>query len=164
MEKSLDVEEGAPVYMDNRPARCTSGVGRILKQHALIISTVIGALAGTGFGFGIRETHPSEAALVWIGLPGELYMRMLKMMVVPLVIASVISGTTFLDPKSNGKVSAIGVIYIAVTNCLGAIIGVAAGLIAKPGQDSDIFAKADDNPSVELETQDIFVDLIRQSI
>ena len=48
----------------------------------------------------------------------------------------VIAGTTFLDPKSNGKVSAVGVIYIAATNSLGAAIGVAAGLIAKPG---DVF-------------------------
>ena len=42
-------------------------------------------------------------------------------------------GTTFLQPKSSGKVSLVGVIYIAITNCLGALIGVAGGLIAKPG-------------------------------
>ena len=52
------------------------------------------------------------------------------------VFTYVIAGTTFLDPKSNGKVSAVGVIYIAATNSLGAAIGVAAGLIAKPG---DVF-------------------------
>ena len=31
------------------------------------------------------------------------------------------------------------------------------------GQGGDIFTKKDDKPSVELETQDIFVDLIRYS-
>lgn len=153
----------APINAEtpNGGRSCGSRLCGILKQHALILSTVAGAVLGTGFGFGIREADPSKTALTWIGLPGELYMRMLKMMVVPLVIASVISGTTFLDPKSNGKVSAVGVIYIAVTNFLGAMIGLAGGMIGRPGSGGDIFAKEQAATTTELETQDIFVDLIR---
>ena len=47
-------------------------------------------------------------------------------------------GTTSLDPKSNGKVSAVGFTYIFITNTIGALIGLAGGLIAQPGNKRSI--------------------------
>ena len=60
-------EEEADYPRNDRRSRCTNRVCRVLRQHALIISTAIGALLGTAFGFGIREARPSEVALIWIG-------------------------------------------------------------------------------------------------
>lgn len=136
-------------------------VWQVFRRHILIISTVTAAVLGFGFGFAIRHARLSQNALIWIGLPGELYMRMLKMMVVPLVISSIISGTTSLDPKSNGKVSAVGFTYIFITNTIGALIGLAGGLIARPGRDGNLAPSEFEQPTSQLETQDILVDLIR---
>ena len=59
----------APINAEtpNGGRSCGSRLCGILKQHALILSTVAGAVLGTGFGFGIREADPSKTALTWIG-------------------------------------------------------------------------------------------------
>jgi Na+/H+-dicarboxylate symporter len=44
-----------------------------------------------------------------------------------------ISGTASLDPKSNGKISAIAFTYIMLTNILGCVIAVALFYVIKPG-------------------------------
>ncbi|KAK7504817.1 hypothetical protein BaRGS_00003845 [Batillaria attramentaria] len=40
-----------------------------------------------------------------VGIPGELYMQMLKAAVLPLIISSIIPGTAALKPKENGRVA-----------------------------------------------------------
>lgn len=44
-----------------------------------------------------------------------------------------ISGTASLDPKSNGKISGVAFVYIALTNVLGCLLGAALSLAIKPG-------------------------------
>lgn len=43
-------------------------------------------------GFGLRPLDLGDDAVMLISYPGELFMRLLKLMILPLVIASLISG------------------------------------------------------------------------
>ena len=65
-----------------------------------------------------------------------------------------------MDPKSNGKVSVVCLVYIMIDNCIGTIIGTAVSLIIKPGVgvtvNDDIITNSD-----VMETEDIFADLLR---
>ncbi|KAL3846710.1 hypothetical protein ACJMK2_017677 [Sinanodonta woodiana] len=133
-----------------------------VQNNLLLILTMSGVVLGFALGFGIREAKPSSDQLMWIGFLGDLYLRLLKMMIVPLIVCSVISGTASLDPKSNGKISLVSLIFIVITNTIGSILGVAAGAIFQPGKGSS-FQQSEDtiNSGSAIETQDIIADLIR---
>ncbi|KAJ8309688.1 hypothetical protein KUTeg_011553 [Tegillarca granosa] len=134
-------------------------IGGILCDNLLLILTLCGILVGFCIGFGIRELHPTEDALTWIGMPGDIFLRVLKLMILPLIVCSVISGTASLDPKSNGKISGVAFVYIVLTNILGCVLGGALSLAIKPGIGGQSIAVQ--NVTNTIQTQDIFVDLLR---
>lgn len=134
-------------------------IGGILCDNLLLILTLCGILVGFCIGFGIRELQPTEDALTWIGMPGDIFLRVLKLMILPLIVCSVISGTASLDPKSNGKISGVAFVYIVLTNILGCVLGGALSLAIKPGIGGQSIAVQ--NVTNTIQTQDIFVDLLR---
>ncbi|XP_046572164.1 LOW QUALITY PROTEIN: excitatory amino acid transporter-like [Haliotis rubra] len=134
-----------------------------LKAHLLMAFILVGVVAGFGLGYGIRALEPSDDALMWIGLPGEMYMRMLQMMILPLIICSVITGTASVDPKCNGRVSVAALTYIMVTNTFPCLLyGACLRYKTRRGDErheGDVVAQTD--PENIIATQDIFADLIR---
>ncbi|XP_050403240.2 excitatory amino acid transporter [Patella vulgata] len=146
--------------------RCWLTVSRSkwIKHNLLLILVLLGVIAGFGIGFGVRLTHPSESVLLWTGLPGDLYMRMLKATLLPLIVSSIIAGTSSMDPKSSGKVGSISLAYIIITNGIGSILGLAVGLLINPGEGQSIPAVTDEQnqPNTRnLLPEDMFADLIR---
>ncbi|ESP04778.1 hypothetical protein LOTGIDRAFT_156002 [Lottia gigantea] len=144
------------------------------KDNALMLLNVLGIIIGLALGFGLREVHPSKDALMWIaldiddrvfeeGFPGELFLRMLRMLIVPLIVCSVISGAASMDPKSNGKISLIAIGFIVVTHLIACTIGVVLSILIKPGVGGES-TDADDIRENLIETQDIFADLFRNLI
>ncbi|ESO97439.1 hypothetical protein LOTGIDRAFT_187793 [Lottia gigantea] len=133
----------------------------VLKTNLLVLLTLTGAIIGFALGIGLRSHDLSQDAVIWIGIPGEMYMRSLKMMILPLIICSVIAGTASLDPKSNGKISIVALVYILATNCLPCLVGMAMALIIRPGEGVDVSngQRVVDQPV--METSDIFADLFR---
>ncbi|XP_069104481.1 excitatory amino acid transporter-like [Argopecten irradians] len=143
--------------------RKTSPIRRWVKENLLLILTTTGAILGLAIGFGIREGKPSRDHLTWIGLPGELFMRMLKLMIIPLIVSSMISATASLDPKSNGRISIVAIIFIVSTNTISSVIGIILALIFKPG-DGVMSEISDTRDTTTMETADIFADLLRNVI
>ncbi|KAH3884131.1 excitatory amino acid transporter 1-like [Dreissena polymorpha] len=135
----------------------------LIKQNLLVILTFVGVGVGFLIGFLVEPHRPSQSALMWIGMAGELYIRMLKMMIVPLVICSVITGTSRMDPRSNGKVGGIALGYIIVQNLLGAITGAVICLVVKPGEGILVDPKLTVEQDI-METEDIFADLLRNLV
>jgi len=135
---------------------------RMLSNNLLLFLTIAGVFIGFGSGFAIRETHPTEDALMWIGLPGQLYLRLLKMMIVPLIACSVVGGAAALDPKSNGKISLIALIFVLITNGLGSALGIGAAVLFKPGKTE--IMRDENQIQGNMQTTDILADLIRNII
>ncbi|XP_060585409.1 neutral amino acid transporter A-like [Ruditapes philippinarum] len=144
--------------MSGKCAKCVGLVG----QNMLVTLTLVGVGVGFMIGFVVQEA--SASATMWIGMPGELYIRMLKMMIVPLVICSVISGTAKMDPRSNGKVSGISLAYIMVTNLVPVILSAALCLIIKPGDGVEAGVDMSKFTTDVMETEDIFADLLRNIV
>ena len=53
-----------------------------------------------------------------------MLLQALKMVVLPLIIFSIISGIASLDSKTTGKIGGYAVAYYAVTTVLAAILGI----------------------------------------
>lgn len=134
-----------------------------VKRNLLLLLTVVGVIVGFGIGFGVRPAKPSDTALMWIGILGELYMRSLKVTILPLIVSSVIAGAASMDPKSNGKVSILALVYVLVTNLFGVLLALALFFSFNIGNGiaSDAKTNGGSEKSTQLQTEDIFADMIR---
>uniref|UniRef100_A0A182W9R7 Amino acid transporter n=1 Tax=Anopheles minimus TaxID=112268 RepID=A0A182W9R7_9DIPT len=110
-----------------------SSWSRVLADNKLILITLSGVLLGVIIGFTFRPLGLSSDSLMLIAYPGELFMRVLKLMILPLVIASLISGSSSLNAKLNGKIALRTFVYFLTTSLLNAILGTTLALIIHPG-------------------------------
>ncbi|KAK6736604.1 hypothetical protein RB195_019352 [Necator americanus] len=62
------------------------------RKNLLLVMTIGSVVAGAFLGFAIRPLNLSPQTVMLVSFPGELLMRMLKMMILPLIISSLISG------------------------------------------------------------------------
>ncbi|KAI0987965.1 hypothetical protein GJ496_004752 [Pomphorhynchus laevis] len=109
-----------------------------LKNHWLLIFTVIGVVFGVLFGLAMRKLDPSVQTQMLITFPGELFMRALKMLILPLITSSLISGLAELDAKSSGKMGLYALTYYLSTTILAAMLGIILVVLIKPGEFAQI--------------------------
>jgi len=61
--------------------------------------TIAGVVLGMVFGFLARLTTYTPDTVMLISFPGDILMRMLKMLILPLIISSLVAGLAQLDAK-----------------------------------------------------------------
>ena len=78
---------------------------RRMSKHALTVSTVIGVIAGIILGITLRKTAQQEYTqreIMYIEFPGQLFLRMLKGLILPLIVSSIVSAIGNLDLSLSG--------------------------------------------------------------
>ncbi|XP_053918073.1 neutral amino acid transporter A [Cuculus canorus] len=136
-----------------------------LRRNALVLLTVSGVVAGVGLGAAVRRAALSPAQVSYLAFPGEMLLRMLRMVILPLVVCSLVSGAASLDTRSLGRLGGIAVAYFLGTTLIASGLAVALGFIVRPGAG----ASALNTPGLGLpgvvpptkETVDSFLDLVR---
>uniref|UniRef100_A0A3B3XA09 Amino acid transporter n=1 Tax=Poecilia mexicana TaxID=48701 RepID=A0A3B3XA09_9TELE len=118
--------KGSPEPMSER-------VKRIVKANLLVILTVAGVIVGVFIGLGVRAASPTLTQQIYIGFPGEILIRLLKMIIIPLVVCSLVSGAASIDPKALGKLGGWAMLFFFVTTLIASSIGVVMAFIIKPG-------------------------------
>ena len=63
-----------------------------MKNNVLLLATIAGVILGIVVGIGMRYANLSQLEIAYFGLPGDLFLRALKMIIVPLVAFSLITG------------------------------------------------------------------------
>ena len=100
---------------------------------ALWRRVVVGLVAGVALGLLAPSATP------YIAFLGDLFVRLIRMLVVPIVFISLASGVTALaDPRRLGAVGARTITLFAATTFCAVAIGMAAGLVIRPGQGAAI--------------------------
>uniref|UniRef100_A0A3Q3G2V6 Amino acid transporter n=1 Tax=Labrus bergylta TaxID=56723 RepID=A0A3Q3G2V6_9LABR len=137
-----------------------SDVKGCFMRNAFVIFTVAAVIIGIILGFAVRPYKMSYREVKFFSFPGELLMRMLQMLVLPLLVSSLITGMAALDSRASGKMGMRAVIYYTTTTVIAVFIGIVMVLIIHPGKGSrDEFAK---QPKIEqISPADAFLDLIR---
>ncbi|BHF58125.1 hypothetical protein SprV_0100107500 [Sparganum proliferum] len=111
----------------------------------------------------LRTIKLEEEALIWIEMPGEIFIRLLKLTILPLISANVVIVSSTLNAKENGKISLVALAFIISSNVLAAVSGVVVCLLLKPGA-SNLENGPDSNqtytPEHHLRTSSIFADLL----
>ncbi|XP_049582037.1 neutral amino acid transporter B(0) [Syngnathus scovelli] len=139
-------------------------VKRIVMANLLVIMTVAGVIIGVFIGLGVRNAELSRTQVIYIGFPGELLIRLLKMIIIPLVVCSLVSGAASIDPKALGKLGGWAMLFFLVTTLIASAIGVVMAFIIQPGSvtlTKPKVAGMDDNVPEPKEVIDSFLDLIR---
>nr|XP_042703619.1 excitatory amino acid transporter 4-like isoform X2 [Chrysemys picta bellii] len=96
----------------------------------------------------------------YFSFPGELLMRMLQMLVLPLIVSSLVTGMASLDGKASGKMGLRAVVYYMVTTIIAVFIGILMVIIIHPGKGSK--DKLHREGKIEqVQTTDAFMDLVR---
>lgn len=118
-------------------------------KHALylLLLIIIGVIAGiiSGWLFG-----PAMQSVKWVG---EAFLNLLKMTIVPLIIAAVISGIASLgDIRKLGRIGATTLVYYACTTGIAVLIGLIMVNLIQPGAGIDTSAVA--VPETVLEKED----------
>uniref|UniRef100_A0A8C4F922 Amino acid transporter n=1 Tax=Dicentrarchus labrax TaxID=13489 RepID=A0A8C4F922_DICLA len=135
-------------------------VQAFLKKNAFVLFTVGAVIVGITLGFTLRPYKMTYREVKYFSFPGELLMRMLQMLVLPLLISSLITGMAALDSKASGKMGMRAVIYYMTTTFIAVFIGIIIVLIIHPGKGSkDEFGKQ--QTIEQVSPADAFLDLIR---
>ncbi|GAA6223211.1 excitatory amino acid transporter 1-like [Lates japonicus] len=129
-------------------------------RNAFVILTIAAVIIGIILGFALRPYKMSYREVKFFSFPGELLMRMLQMLVLPLLVSSLITGIAALDSRASGKMGMRAVIYYTTTTVIAVFIGIVMVLIIHPGKGSkDEFTKQQQIEQVS--PADAFLDLIR---
>ena len=99
--------------------------------------------------------------ITYIDFPGKLFINVLRMLILPLIVSSIISSLAQLDAQSAGRMGARALIYYLSTTLIAAAIGIVLVLTIQPGNRS---AKSEFKPqsrAVQGRTIDTVLDLFR---
>jgi Na+/H+-dicarboxylate symporter len=102
---------------------------KVSSSTQIMVAMVLGILAG----FILEEKGAIFAPL------GDVFILLIKMVIIPLIFFSIISGAAALGKtKSAGKVGIITIAYYLGTSSVSVVLGLLAGNIFKPGKGVEI--------------------------
>uniref|UniRef100_A0AAY4DY39 Amino acid transporter n=1 Tax=Denticeps clupeoides TaxID=299321 RepID=A0AAY4DY39_9TELE len=131
----------------------------LFPSHSL---THVLTTSGIGLGVLVREyASLSNLDKQYFGFPGELLMRMLKLVILPLIISSMITGVAALDSEVSGRIGLRAVVYYFSTTIIAVVLGILLVTTIKPGvsQSADNIDREGTTPNVT--TVDTLLDLVR---
>lgn len=122
-------------------AESIGNTGKGMKLHTkILLGLLIGAVLGIAANQTLGGTHP---AVAWVntylaGPIGQIFLRMLFMIVIPLVFASIALGVAGLgDLRRVGRVGTKAITYFLLSTALAATLGLIAVSIVRPGEGLD---------------------------
>uniref|UniRef100_A0A8C0MYZ4 Amino acid transporter n=1 Tax=Canis lupus familiaris TaxID=9615 RepID=A0A8C0MYZ4_CANLF len=145
-----------------KPARKGCDCRRFLRNNWLLLSTVAAVVLGIAIGVLVREySKLSSLEKFYFAFPGEILMRMLKLIILPLIISSMITGVAALDSSVSGKIGLRAVIYYFCTTVIAVVLGIVLVVSIKPGVSQKVDEIDRTGSSPEVSTVDAMLDLIR---
>jgi Na+/H+-dicarboxylate symporter len=131
-----------------------------IKKITLGKQIVIAIIVGLVIGF------VSNSVTEFISPLGDIFLRLLKMLIVPLVFFTITSGVCKMgDVSQLRKVGLRFVIWIVVSAIISAAIGVVAGLIVQPGKGTtDFLATGVETQAVEYSFIDNIISWVPENI
>ncbi|XP_019386999.1 PREDICTED: excitatory amino acid transporter 5 [Crocodylus porosus] len=132
----------------------------VCKRNGLLILSVLSVIVGCLLGFFLRTRRLSQQEISYFQFPGELLMRMLKMLILPLVVSSLMSGLAALDAKTSSRLGIITVTYYLWTTFVAVIVGIIMVSIIHPGGAAQK-QNTEESGKPIMSSADALLDLIR---
>lgn len=125
--------------------------------YALILGLIFGILANSFFPAAVNSTLSK-----WVLVPvGNIFLRGIKLIVVPLVLFSIIVGTASLgDIRKLGRIGGKIIIYYLATTALAVTIALILAHITNPGVGLNLSSSTEFKATQPPFIMDIFVNMI----
>lgn len=108
----------------------------VLRDNLLTILTVTGVVLGVVLGLVVRAVSTegwTEREVSYIYFPGDIFLRMLKCLILPLILSTLVSAVGSLDLKLSGKIGSRAVGYYLVTTVMAVVLGIIIVIVVQPG-------------------------------
>ncbi|MBP2830991.1 dicarboxylate/amino acid:cation symporter [Aquimarina sp. U1-2] len=116
----------------------TSHLKRLTKGK-LWLQVILALFLGIGLGIflnpslGIVDQSFSDWLSNWLDLPGKIFLKLVQMVMIPLIFASIISGIISNNPEQLKTMGLRLLLYFVFTTAVAIMIGAALTIFMKPG-------------------------------
>ncbi len=112
----------------------------------VLIALGLGVMTGVVLGpdLGLFEVATVRTITAWLALPGQVFLAVIQMIVVPLVVASIVGGLAAnKDAAALKKNGLLAVGFIFVSTAMAAAVGIVLALNIQPGSYIDASSLTD---------------------
>ena len=133
-----------------------------MKENILLLLIVLGLILGIVIGVAVRsqDLNWDKRQKMYFRFLGDLLMRMLRMMIIPLIVSSLVSGLARLDAQSAGKLGLRAVVYYLSTTFIAVVLGIILVMAIRPGNYNTEVVDTGQSQD-RANAADSFLDLIR---
>jgi Na+/H+-dicarboxylate symporter len=110
-------------------------LGWYFKSNLLVrilLGLILGAVCGMAFG----------PAMAWVSPLGEIFIRLLKMIVMPVILFTLTVGAASVHPSQLGRVGVKALVIYMITTAFAVVFGLICGNLFQPGKGMQIAASA----------------------
>src|SRR5690606_6962305 len=117
-----------------------TGKKNVKFSYRVLIGMTLGLAVGLIFGGFTTDVNGSETTIVATIRPiGQLYLKLIQMVVIPLVLTAVIKSFTSLDnPDTLKRIGVKTLFWLLITTTIGAAIGFGFAAIVNLGADFNL--------------------------
>ena len=111
-----------------------------LVEDRLWLKVIIALFLGVGLGLLLSPQNgwitkgTADVLGNWLALPGMLFLKLVQMIMIPLIVASIITGIASNDKENLKKLGGGVLLYFISTTIISVTIGTILGLIFSPGK------------------------------
>lgn len=116
----------------------------LLTLAAVLLAGIIATIVLNCASPRYERVHPENASdvekvfftpreIAYIKFPGEIFLRALAMIILPLIVSSIVSGFANLDATSSKRMGGITIAFYGGTTVLAAIEGMISVMLFQPG-------------------------------
>lgn len=139
---------------------------KIFWQNLLLILIIISVIFGFIIGLSLNghvqsgryDEEETREIVMLISFLGDIFVRLLKLLIVPLIITSIVIAVASLDTKTTGKLGRRTVLYYLGTTFIAVIIGIILVVSIRPG---DTAVQHEKKSAKHVNALDSILDLIR---
>lgn len=103
----------------------------------------------------------SARTVMYVNFLGDLFLRMIRALILPLIISSLIAAIAPLDVSLSKKIGSRAIIYILTTTVIAVILGIVLVVTIKPGVGNEVKDEPSNTARKGSTIVDTILDLIR---
>jgi len=107
-----------------------------MRDNLLTTATLLGVIAGVSLGLSLKSVGDgiyTARQSYYVGYPGKIFLNMLKCLIIPLIVPSLIASIGQLDLRLSRKVGGRAILYYMATTFLAVSLGIILCVTIRPG-------------------------------
>ncbi len=136
-----------------------AGLYQLQKRHTSFTKRVfLALLLGLVFGAGLQAIYGNQSDVVinsntWFNVIGSGYVRLLRMIVIPLVFVSIMNAIIMQDSENLGKMATLIISTLLITTALSAFVGATTAGLFNLSAEGLISGEAEVKASERIESR-----------